>query len=265
MDYWTDTLEFIKTPTMVPDLLLVSVGAKETIFDADVKTNKALSLDLAGWGIPADAMVLTIRLDTFSDSAPFFLNPTQASSHRPETIVLIYVRSTREENENVRVSVVWVPNEQSRISLSYLYDAFEAMATNRWRNVILPAFAAVETSLSPLVLKLMRTHLSARTVKDFGKSSSFTASTALNVLLPILCKEARLPAMPEPVRIALNNLRQLRNDVVHLGLENASVKHSDAAESVCASAFALEYLEYIKTTISPLPEDGAAESGAALP
>lgn len=94
-------------------------------------------------------------------------------------------------------------------------------------------------------------HVSKNVVDAFKGDKSFTSSAALNVLLPILCKEAKLPLLPEAIRGRLNQLRRLRNDMVHEGVENTAVSQEIAGESLCASVFGLEYLRYIRPRLLP--------------
>jgi hypothetical protein len=142
--------------------------------------------------------------------------------------------------------VTWAHKNDESNSWSYLLDAFEAMASKRWRSVILPSYAAFEVSLSPLVLDGLRKHFSKKVVKDFEGQDSFSSSSALNVLLPLLCKEAKLAILPEKIQTQLNILRKLRNEFVHEGLANAEVTQQSAGECLCASVFGLEYLRYIR-------------------
>jgi len=157
-----------------------------------------------------------------------------------------------DEDGSIAVSVAWVQKGDNTISWSYLLDAFEAMASHRWRSVILPSYAAFEIALSPLVLAGLTKLVSKGVVDSFKGEKSFSSSAALNVLLPILCKEARLPLLPEVIRGRLNELRRLRNDMVHEGVENADVSQEVAGESLCASVFGLEYLRFIRPRLLPV-------------
>jgi hypothetical protein len=125
------------------------------------------------------------------------------------------------------------------------------MAWHRWRSVFLLAYAAFEISLSPLVLAGLAKHVSKTVILAFKGEKSFSSSTALNVLLPILCKEAKLPLLPESIRGRLNELRGFRNDMVHAGVEHADVPQEVAGESLCASVFGLEYLRFIRPLLLP--------------
>jgi len=51
--------------------------------------------------------------------------------------------SDGDENGPIEVSVAWVRKDEDTISWSYLLDASEAMASHRWRSVILPAYAGI--------------------------------------------------------------------------------------------------------------------------
>ena len=250
VDYWEATLDFIGSKG-IPTILLVSVGARETFFDFPLSAGGITEIDLTKYGIPADATVLGIDFTSQgAECAAQVIHPN-LSLRSLKTKFHVYGLPTSETSEskgeiNVSATAAWVHNDEDTVSWSYLLDAFEAMASHRWRSVILPAYAAFEISLSPLVLAGLARHVSKTVLESFKGDKSFTSSAALNVLLPILGKEARLPLLPESIRGGLNRLRGLRNKMVHEGVEHAAISQKVAGESLCAAVFGLEYLRYLR-------------------
>jgi hypothetical protein len=248
LDCWKATLDFIGGEGL-STILLVSVGARETFFDISLKAGTIEEIDLTQYKIPEDATLLGITFTPQGANCfPLLVHSNHVSLRSLKTKFRVYGLQTSDGDEDgsIAVSVAWVSKGNDTISWSYLLDAFEAMASHRWRSVILPAYAAFEISLSPLILAGLTKHVSKNIVDNFKGDKSFSSSSALNVLLPILCKEARLPLLPEEIRLRLNKLRGLRNHMVHEGVENTAVSQEVAGESLCASVFGLEYLRFIR-------------------
>jgi hypothetical protein len=256
LDVWKATLDFVGGEGM-PTILLVSVGAHETFFDITLEAGSIKEIDLTQHGIPEDAILLGIMFTSHGANCfPLLMHENLVSLRSLKTKFHVYglEASDGEEGGSIAVSVAWVRTGDNTISWSYLLDAFEAMASHRWRSVILPSYAAFEIALSPLVLAGLTKHVSKGVVDSFKSEKSFSSSAALNVLLPILCKEARLPLLPEVIRGRLNELRKLRNNMVHEGVENADVSQEVAGESLCASVFGLEYLRFIRPKLLPVAQ-----------
>jgi hypothetical protein len=232
----------------------VSIGARETFFSITLKAGTTKEIDLTQHNIPQDATLLGIDFTSQGANCfPLLIHANRLPLRSLDTKFHVYGLETSDGDEDgsIAVNVSWVHKNDDTISWSYLLEAFEAMASHRWRTVILPAYAAFEISLSPLVLAGLRKHVSRKVVEDFEGERSFSSSSALNVLLPILCKEAKLPLLPETIRTRLNELRRLRNQMVHEGVENMAVSQEIAGESLCASVFGLEYLRYIRPLLVP--------------
>jgi len=248
IDCWEATLDFI-TSTGIPTILLVSVGARETFFHITLRAGMTQEIDLTQYDIPEDATILGITFTPQGGNCfPLVMHGNYVSQRSLSTKFNVYGLECSDGDVDgvIEVTAAWVRQSDDTISWSYLLDAFEAMAAHRWRTVILPAYAAFEISLSPLVLAGLRKHVSRKVVEDFEHEKSFSSSLALNVLLPVLCREARLPLLPETIRSRINELRRLRNRMVHEGVEHTDVSQKLAGESLCASVFGLEYLRYIR-------------------
>jgi hypothetical protein len=141
-------------------------------------------------------------------------------------------------------SVTWAYHGEPAEGWFYLVDAMEAMATRRFWRAILPAHSAVEVAMMPLVRDGLERHLPRQRAQDFTRGLRY--SSALNVVLPLLCKLAAVPPLSEPIREELNRLRELRNRVVHKGTNENSVEAKMAAELLCAAVFGFEYVRYAR-------------------
>jgi hypothetical protein len=154
--------------------------------------------------------------------------------------------SDGDEDGTTGASVTWVHKEDESNSWSYLLDAFEAMANKRWRSVILPVYSAFEVSLTPLVSEGLEKYFPLDAPRDFDKKDSFTSYSALNVLLPRLCKKAKLKQLQSKIQKKIDGLRRLRNLIAHRGVANADISQETAGESLCAAIFGREYLRYLR-------------------
>jgi hypothetical protein len=154
LDYWKATLDFIGGEG-IPTILLVSVGARETFFPISLRAGEIKEIDLSQYKVPEDATLLGIAFTPQGANCfPLLMHDNRVSLRPLKAKFNVYGLGLSDGDENgpIEVSVAWVREDEDTISWSYLLDAFEAMASHRWRSVILPAYAAFEISLSPLVL-----------------------------------------------------------------------------------------------------------------
>jgi hypothetical protein len=183
IDYWKATLDFIGGEG-IPTLLLVSVGAHETTFDFPLWAGDIAPIDLTTYGIPLDATLLDISFTSYGTNCVAQLLHSHRVSLRSLPIQFnVYGFGTGEGDDlkgYVEATVAWVQKGEDNVSWSYLLDAFEAMASHRWRGVILPAYAAFEIGLSPLVLNALGKHVNQQ---------SFTGFQGRKVLQFFICSE----------------------------------------------------------------------------
>jgi hypothetical protein len=154
---------------------------------------------------------------------------------------------------DVAASVTWVPSHDDyKESWIYLTEAFDAWASQKYWNVILPAYVAFEIALMRFVKTAMERRLSKERISDFVRDG-LTSSVALNVILPLLCDLSSVKRLPDPIRGDLNRLRKLRNELVHDGLGKDAVSKQLASELLCATVFAFEYLRYAESSLLGIP------------
>jgi hypothetical protein len=257
IDYCEATLDTIGS-NGIPTITLVSVGAQETFFGIELGPEEIKSVDLTKHGVPADATILGVSFTALASKCfPLLIHGNTAYPFRPGTQFKVYglPLGSEEADGSIEVTVAWAQKDDLSNSWSYLLDAFEAMASRSWRSVILPAYSAFEVSLSPLVLEGLAKHLPSKIVDNFEGDDSFSSSTALNVLLPLLCKEAKIPELPRVIQTELNKLRKLRNRIAHEGVEKTAVNQEGAGAALCAAVFGLEYLRFVRRRLLPPPSE----------
>ncbi len=246
VDVWKAALETINA---MPGLAwgLTAAGAAITNFTFDLEAGKFCSIDLTTHGIPAGATVLAITYGPQGGS----VFPIEWHGNTPQrriigtTLGLIgYPMDGAGQKSRVVGSVVWVAKQESE-SWLYLVDALEAAANKRYSQATVFAQSALEIEVMPIVSTALSNHASKKNAEDFVKNS-LSYSHALNVLLPFLCGQLKVPQLPDVIRGALNRLRKLRNEIVHQGVRSEAIDPSCAGEGLCASVLGFEYLRFIK-------------------
>jgi hypothetical protein len=218
--------------------------------------NEVIELDLTKYGISEGATVLTI-IYTPQGGNCF---PQERHSNRPLrrfTGTKVYLHGLQmrtadglpiEEEfsgENIAAQVLWAPLGDSSAPWFYLVDAIEALSLGRLSQAIVPAHAAAEISISPVVRSVLL-KFSGRDSVDRLLKQEIGFSSILNVVLPLVCAQIGAKPLPEEIRGSLNALRKLRNDFVHEGILPADVNQQQVRQMVCAATFGIEYGKYIR-------------------
>jgi hypothetical protein len=146
--------------------------------------------------------------------------------------------------ENVGVTVLWAPNEDSAAWL-YLVDAIEAVSVRRYSQAIVPAHAAAEISISPIVSAILQRYSTKTNVTRLMKRE-LSFSSVLNVVVPLICELVGAKPLSGVVRDNLNALRRLRNDFVHEGVLPGAIDELEITRFLCAAAFGHEYGKYLR-------------------
>src|ERR1022692_3376051 len=204
---------------------LTSLGAQQTSFTIKLSRNELKEVDLSQHGVPEDATLLQVSFYPQRHDCCFpFVAQKQFSPRALERKIMVFGQPLAGNGQEavVAASVTWVPShDDCSESWIYLTEAFDAWASQRYWNVILPAYVALEIALMRLVKAAMERVLSKARIAAFG--SDLTSSMALNVILPLLCDSSNVKRLPDPIHSELNGLRTLRNKLVHDGLRKADV------------------------------------------
>ncbi len=151
--------------------------------------------------------------------------------------------------DNVFVMVLWAPAKDSGAPWLYLVDAFEALALGQLSQAIVPAHAAAEISITPVVRSILQQHASKPSVERLIRQE-LSFSSILNVILPLICVLVGTKPLPDEIRGDLNKLRNLRNDFVHKGVLPANLNPKEVRRLLCAAVFAFEYARYLNSCLS---------------
>jgi hypothetical protein len=250
---------------------LTSLGAQTTSFSFGLGRNEIKEVDLSQYGVPDNATLLQVSFYPQRHDCCFpVVGHRQFSPRTLERKVLVFGQSLAGDAQEapIAASVTWVPwHDDCSESWIYLTEAFDAWASLKYWNVILPAYVSFEIALMRLVRTAMQRRLSKASVADFVRDG-LTSSVALNVILPMLCDLSNAKRLPDSIRGELNRLRKLRNDLVHDGLGKDAVSKELASEMLCATVFGFEYLRYADRCLlgiapEPLDMSSAAQSGGS--
>ena len=147
---------------------------------------------------------------------------------------------------NISALVLWASLDESSAPWLYLVDAIEALTLGRLSQGIVPAHAAAEISITPIVRAFLLKHSARENVERLLKQE-VGFSSVLNVILPLVCALVGAKPLPEEIRGNLNALRKLRNEFVHEGVLPSDVDPPQVRQMVCAAAFAFEYGKYLRS------------------
>lgn len=252
VDLWQAVLDRAKRLRETP-WALQWIGAGNTAFLVSMRPGEYYQIELTEHDVPANARILSTNYTSQGgpDGAVTALewhgNTPQPRRNMGTTLRLWAIplgEGTESRVGDVAVSAVWLRPDDA-VAWPYLVSAFESLAEKDCAPAMVFAQSAVEISMMPLIKERLGRHASADRVKNFMRES-LTYSHALNVILPYLCAESGVAAMPASIRGALNRLRGIRNDVIHEGGAGSAVTSDDAIEGLTAAAFGFEYMRYAR-------------------
>jgi hypothetical protein len=158
------------------------------------------------------------------------------------------------ESGDILVSAIWLTPDQADIDWENLVSAFESYSLKHYQAALVPANTAVEARLAKLINAAMKPRVpSSKKLGDFLQGAA-TYSHQLNILLPLLVDLAGAPKLSNPIRGQLNKLRRLRNAFSHEGRLEHPLGDGEAAELMCSSLFAFEYLRLVAPLLVPKTE-----------
>jgi hypothetical protein len=229
----------------------VSLGATRTSFLKEIETGRFHRVDLADYGAPVDARILSMNYTGQGglEGGVTVLEWHGNASHQRYigTVVSLFGVPLGEGKlprvGTVAISANWIHREESD-AWPYLVSAIESVATQDYSPALVFAQSAVEISLMPLIARRFERYASPKRVGEFT-SGDLTYGHALNVVLPYMCGELGIRPLPDEIRGSLNKLRKRRNEIIHQGVKSPAITEKEAMEGMTAAAFGFEYARYI--------------------
>jgi hypothetical protein len=147
--------------------------------------------------------------------------------------------------DNISVMVLWAPVEGSDAPWLYLLDAIEAVTLGRFSQAVVPAHAAAEISITPIIRSFLTKYSAGKDVERLLRQE-LSFSSVLNVVVPLVCALVGAKPLPDVIRGNLNALRKLRNEFMHKGVLPTAVDAKQVRTLLCAAAFGFEYGKYLQ-------------------
>jgi hypothetical protein len=247
-DWWREVLAAVREHFMLTGAFH-AIGAKTTVLRPRLQRGVAVTVDLAAYQIPENAIVLH---SNFTGS-PLFPMRWQGNVPRHDPLDkkwMIYgapIGTDATEGE-AQLTVTWIAPDAADTALLQLVDAAMAYAEKRYQYLVLPANVAVESELSAACYAWLAAFCSKDRARQFLEDGA-TYAHQLNILLPAACRDLKFVDLPEHLVGKLNRLRKLRNDVVHRGKLNDPLDQATAAELLSAAIFGAHYIAMFRGEI----------------
>ena len=229
-----------------------ALGATQTRLEFALSPGEHREIDLESFGVPSGATILELIFSPHGKSFPLLRHSNRAIARfiGPKLWVYGVPFDLGVEGGSVSGSVTWIQRGGSTQSFLYMVDAMEAMTAQKFLHVILSAHIAFELETMSLVRTALERHASRSKVRDFVERE-LSVANATNVILPQICGSERIPTMPDNLRGALNQLRELRNKIVHDGLSDTAINENQAARMLFAAMFGFEYVRFARKELFP--------------
>lgn len=225
---------------------LQALGARATYFRFDLAAQENKEVDFAEYGVHSDATILSVNYTPIGHCFPVELHGNEARRRWPGTKVRVLgypLGDAKDPRAQVQVFVTWIHEESDPEAWLMLADAFEAAVSEKYVRMIPPAQSAYEIVSTRLVSAAIGRVVSKGLQKKYVENE-LTSFSVTNIWLPLLCSRANLSFLPEPVRGRLNQLRRLRNKILHEGHTENALDEREARELLAAAVFGFEFVRY---------------------
>ncbi len=255
VDLWKVTLErVIRLPGFT--VSLAALGPRITYLKIRLLANETFELDLTRYGISQGATILLVNytpqggnclpLETHGNIPPRRFRGTKIYLYGVQMRTSEGIPIEEEfSGENISVMVLWAPVEDSDAPWLYLVDAIEAVTFGRFSQAVVPAHAAAEISITPIVRSFLTKYSAGKDVERLLRQE-LSFSSVLNVVVPLVCALVGAKPLPDVIRGNLNALRKLRNEFMHKGVLPTAVDAKQVQILLCAAAFGFEYGKYLR-------------------
>lgn len=231
---------------------LAELGANQTVFIFDLAPGEMKNLDFTEHGVPASAVVVSVNYTAQGNGCfpiEFHSNEARSRSYKPKASVYGASLGNNPGPVKIAVLVTWIDELEEPEAWTMLADAFQAATDNRFSRVVVPAYSAFEVSVSRLIRELLLNVTSKESVEEF-MVRDLSAASAVNVLLPFICRTLGVKDLPDDIRGRLTRLRRLRNKALHEGLRDVDVDKSEVGGLLCAAVFGFEFVRYARKKLS---------------
>lgn len=250
LDWWSTVIGALEVNFFFRTELELA-GARSNFLVPTLQRDQPLDIDFDTEGVPSDAQILAINITP--------QGPAYAAQVRQEYFVRDQIRNNLllypvvvgplpADEVKLAMMVTWY-RTGTDLAAEYLFDALHAFneetrtdqlthSTARWQRIIIPANLALELAVK-------------RFVSDASKKLSFKIrksnyDTALNKGLPTVAALLSVPVLPNHITKVINQLRTIRNYVVHQGAPQIPLNRREAATLVAAALFGFRYTGWVR-------------------
>ena len=259
VDLWEATLEQVTRLGVFPTSL-AALGPRVTYLKLRLLANQTAELDFTRHGVSEGATILWVNytpqggncipLETHGNTPPRRFRGTKIHLYGVQMRTSEGIPIEEEfPGDNISIMVMWAPVEDSNTPWVYLIDAVEAVTLGRFSQAIVPAHAAAEISITPIIRSFLMKYSSREDVERFLRQD-LSFSSVLNVVVPLVCSLVGANPLPDAIRGNLNALRRLRNEFVHEGVLPTAVDANQVRRLLCAATFGIEYAKYLRAFLS---------------
>jgi hypothetical protein len=239
---------------------LAALGPRITNLKIRLLATETVELDFTRYGISEGATILLVNytpqggnclpLETHANTPPRRFRGTKIYLYGWQMKTSEGVPIEEEfSGDNISVMVLWAPVEGSDAPWLYLVDAIEAVTLGRFSQAIVPAHAAAEICMRPIVHSFLIKYSARKDVDRFLKQERrrmLSFSSILNDVVPLVCGLVGAKRLPDVIKDSLNDLRDLRNEFMHEGVLPTAVDAKRVRRLLCAAAFGFEYGKYLR-------------------
>lgn len=255
-DAWEQALHTIKTNFMLTNALDL-INAYSTITVFELQECASYTLKFKDIGIPKDAKILHINFTPQGDLYPLeFYGSNYVNRNIRAESVQLYPMPFGESKDVPKTSVVnalitWIPATDDELKRTMI-SAFEFYIREMYESAVVPANVVVETQLFYLINSELEKIVSKNTIRSFSDNTP-SYNHQLNIILPLMLANTKIPMMDEKILTALYKLRKIRNKCSHPGQANPSDLSKDSmAEYLCGALFAYHYFDFVKIQLSKI-------------
>ena len=158
--------------------------------------------------------------------------------------------SAKSEINQAKVSIIvtWVETSPDDAAWNNLVAAFAFYVHGDYEYSLVPTNVVVESRLFRFLARHLGAHIAEKRVKAFLENDA-TYGHQLNILLPFIVQQLRAKDMPDELRGRLNRLRDLRNQVAHVGRCDRELSKDHCAELITGALFGFRYLGHVDTYV----------------
>lgn len=231
------------------------LGAKSLIFRTKLFLNTETRLNLyKEVGLPTNAVILDLNVTGHSMFCTEMHSNSRRHRNRGGKLQLFGFQTyTSKHTVDLKETLVdgcvtWIESSAADTAWNNLVSAFDAYADDDFAQAVIPANVAVEAKLFPFIERALNGLASKERIRSF-LSDAATYGHQLNILLPLIVRENKLPAFDPVIIGLLNKLRDARNSLAHTGKSKLPLDRNQTAELLTAALFGFRYIDLLKAAM----------------